>query len=104
MFNMCLVLFKLFILIYFFDPISTQDFHVLDFGAVGDGVTNDTKAVRGALAAANNSNGGRVIFDFGYKFLTGPFNITSNVILDVRGTIIASSNRTDYFSILEVPW
>ena len=78
-FIMCIVLFKLLILIHLLDFISTQDYHVLNFGAVGDGITNDTKAVRDALMAAYKTNGGRVIFDAGYKFLTGPLNVSCNV-------------------------
>ena len=84
--------------------VLAQDYHVLNFGAVGDGITNDTKAVRDALMAAYKTNGGRVIFDADYQFLTGPLNITSNVILDVRGTIIASRNTSDYFLVAKEPW
>uniref|UniRef100_A0A914CWI1 Uncharacterized protein n=1 Tax=Acrobeloides nanus TaxID=290746 RepID=A0A914CWI1_9BILA len=58
------------------------------------------------MAAATNSNGGRVIFDANYVFLTGAFNVTSNIILDVRGTILAS-NTSDEFTypiIPPLPW
>lgn len=94
----------IFLLPCFLHPVLAQDYNVLNFGAIGDGVTNDTKAVRDALEAAKSSNGGRVIFDAGYRFLTGPFNLSNNVILDVRGTIVASGNSTDYYLIEEVPW
>uniref|UniRef100_A0A914DGA2 Uncharacterized protein n=1 Tax=Acrobeloides nanus TaxID=290746 RepID=A0A914DGA2_9BILA len=60
--------------------------------------------VRAALAAAAKSNGGRVVFDAGNTFLTGCFNVTSNVILDVRGTIMASVNVSDYEVIQQLPW
>ena len=70
-------------LTFFFYIINAQDYNVLSFNAVGDGKTDDTKAVRAALAAANSRNGGRVIFPSGYTFLTGCFNLTNNVILDV---------------------
>lgn len=73
-----------------------QNYRVLDFGAKGDGTTDDTKAVRAALAAANKTNGGRVVFDSGSTFLTGAFNVTSNVILDIRGKILASTNNANY--------
>uniref|UniRef100_A0A914CIX6 Glycosyl hydrolases family 38 C-terminal domain-containing protein n=1 Tax=Acrobeloides nanus TaxID=290746 RepID=A0A914CIX6_9BILA len=33
-----------------------------------------------------------------------PLNVTSNVILDVRGTIIASRNTSDYFLVAKEPW
>ena len=69
---------------------------IASFGAVGDGKTDDTQAIRNALAKAANSSGGRVVFDAGHTFLTGPFDITSNVILDVQGKILGSSNTTEY--------
>ena len=83
---------------------GAQEYNVLKYGAKGDGKASDTNAVRGALAAAAKSNGGRVVFDAGYTFLTGCFNVTSNVILDVRGTIMASINVSDYEVIQQLPW
>lgn len=90
-----------------FNVIFGQDYHVKDFNATGDGIADDTRAVRAAMAAAEHSNGGRVIFDDGLIFLTGAFNVTSNVILDVRGRILASqSNDTAYMYPLRppLPW
>lgn len=84
--------------------IEGQTYSVLQFGAVGDGNTNDTKAVRDTLTAAANSNGGRVIFDEGYTFLTGCFNVTNNVILDVKGKILASNNTCDFVPVQPLPW
>jgi polygalacturonase len=74
----------------------SQEYHVKDFGAIGDGKTDDTNAVRAAVAAAASTNGGRVIFDVGYTFLTGCFNASSNIILDIRGTILGS-NLSDHY-------
>ena len=96
-----------FLFLYIFiisSEVRAQTYSVLQFGAVGDGKTNDTKAIRDTLAAAANSNGGRVIFDAGYTFLTGGFNVTSNVILDVRGTILGSRDYRDYVLVQPLPW
>uniref|UniRef100_A0A914D545 Pectate lyase superfamily protein domain-containing protein n=1 Tax=Acrobeloides nanus TaxID=290746 RepID=A0A914D545_9BILA len=76
----------------------------MKFNAAGDGKTNDTSAVRAALAAAENSNGGRVIFDANYTFLTGCFNVTSNIILDIRGTLLAYNNSDGYVPVQPLPW
>ena len=67
-----------------------------NYGAKGDGQTDDTSAIRSALKAVSNSNGGRVVFDAGYTFLTGGFNVTSNVILDIQGKILGSTNNANY--------
>jgi hypothetical protein len=48
------------------------------------------KAVREALGTAAANNGGEVLFVAQHKFLTGCFKITSNVILNVKGAILAS--------------
>ena len=82
----------------------TQVYHVIDFNATGNGIADDTNAVRAAVAAAINSNGGRVVFDAGYNFLTGCFNISSNFILDIRGTILGSQNSDHYALVDPLPW
>jgi hypothetical protein len=53
-------------------------------------------AVRAVLAAVTNNKGGRMLFDYGKTFLTGGFNVTNNAILDVQGTILASTNNSDF--------
>ena len=82
----------------------TQVYPVIDFNATGNGIADDTNAVRAAVAAAINSNGGRVVFDAGYTFLTGCFNISSNFILDIRGTILGSQNSDHYALVDPLPW
>ena len=69
---------------------------ITDFGGVGDGITDDTNAVRATVAAVKNSSGGRVVFDVEYTFLTGCFVISDNIILDIRGKILGS-NLTDHY-------
>lgn len=86
-----------FILVHvYIQLVRTQDYHVLNYGAVGDGKQDDTVAVRSTFSAAANGNGGRVIFDSGHTFLTGGFNVSSNIIIDIRGTILGSTNTALY--------
>jgi Pectate lyase superfamily protein len=77
-----------------------RDFDVRDFGATGDGKTLDTAAITKAIRAANAAGGGHVIFPPGV-YLTGTFELLSNVTLDVEaGAVIqGSKNVTDYASI-----
>ena len=75
---------------------SAQTYKVSAFGGVGDGVHDDTQAVRSAVAAVQNHGYGHVIFDAGKTFLTGAFNLTSNTYLDIQGTILASTNNSLY--------
>jgi polygalacturonase len=80
-------------------------FDVRDFGAVGDGATLDTAAVRSAFAAAAAANGGEVVFPAGYTFLTGPFNFTSNNAITVAGTVMFTNDpRVDWPVIPYFQW
>lgn len=65
---------------------------VVDHGAVGDGITDDTFAIRRVLQIASNnstSHATTILFPWGHTFLTGPFNLTTNVTLHVDGKIKA---------------
>ncbi len=77
-----------------------RDFDVKDFGATGDGKTLDTAAITKAIRAANAAGGGHVIFPPGV-YLTGTFELLSNVTLDVEaGAVIqGSKNLADYAPI-----
>lgn len=79
-------------------------FDVRAYGAVGDGVTDDTGAVRKAAAALEGAGGGTLLFDAGYKFLTGAFNISSNTYMVVAGTILGQTDNTKYELIQPLPW
>lgn len=71
-------------------------FNVKDYGAVGDGITLDTEAVRKAVADCA-VNGGTVLFPPG-KYLIGSVKLESNVEIYVqRGALIlGSTNINDY--------
>jgi polygalacturonase len=98
------VCFPIFCFLLNFKNILSQDFYVKDFNATGDGKTDDTNAVRAAFNAAAKNGGGRMVFDKGYVFLTGCFNMTSNIIWDIRGVILASNSSNDYVAVQPLPW
>ena len=74
-----------------------RSFDVYAFGAAGDGVTLDTKAIQSAVDKCAEL-GGVVVFSRGI-FLTGSIELRSNVELHVQtgATILGSPNIADYF-------
>lgn len=78
-------------------------YNVLDFGAIGDGKTDDTNAIRSALVAASSSPS-TVLFPSGKIFLTGAFNLSSNLILNVQGTILAFPDSAGGHFVLQPNW
>jgi parallel beta-helix repeat protein len=74
-------------------------YDVREFGAKGDGATLDTQAIQSAIRAANQAGGGTVVFLPGI-YVTGTFELLSNVTLDVEaGAVILGSRKVaDYGS------
>ena len=73
-------------------------------GAVGSGTVYDTDAVRAAVDECGAAGGGTVLFEIGFTFLTGAFNVSSNTRLQVEGTILGSPNATGYVLVEPLPW
>jgi polygalacturonase len=59
-----------------------KTYNVRDFGATGDGKTNDTAAVSKAIETASNDGGGTVHFPSG-KYMVASARIRSNVCLEL---------------------
>lgn len=62
--------------------IPKQDFPIVDFGAVGDGIHDSTAAIRAAIDAASKAGGGRVVAPPGV-WLTGAVHLRSHVELHI---------------------
>ena len=77
--------------------IPERKFVITDFGAVGDGTTTNTEAIRKAVAACSQAGGGTVSVPAG-TFVTVPFELGSNMALelDAGATILGSENFDDY--------
>ena len=61
--------------------------NVKDFGAVGDGVADDTAAIQAAINAAAASGGGFVFFN------KGSYRITSAISINSSGIVLAGQGR-----------
>jgi polygalacturonase len=80
-------------------------FPITEFGAVADGTTPATAAIRHAIEACNRSGGGRVVVPAG-TFLTGAIHLRSNVELHLeRGSTLAfSQDPADYLPVVFTRW
>lgn len=78
-----------------------KDFSILDYGAVGDGDTDCTTAIREAIAACNAAGGGRVVVPAG-TFLTGAIHLKGNVNLHLSkgATLLFSQDPADYLPVV----
>jgi polygalacturonase len=82
-----------------------RDFDVTQYGAVGDGRTDCTAAIRRAIDACHAAGGGRVVVPAG-RFLTGPVHLRSNVNLHVRkeGTLAFHQDPRAYLPAVLTRW
>lgn len=78
-----------------------RDFDITDFGAVGDGRTDCTVAIKQAISACNESGGGRVVVPEG-NFLTGAIHLKSNVNLHIseNATILFSKDKKKFLPVV----
>lgn len=79
------------------DRNSCPVFNVTDYGAIGDGRTKNTEAIKKTIESCSGAGGGTVWVPAG-KFLTGPIELKSNVTLhiDSGAHLLFSQDAADY--------
>ncbi len=72
-------------------------FNIINYGAVGDGYTLNTKSINEAITDCSDKGGGKVIVPPGL-WLTGPIELKSNVNLHLEkgALLMLSKNHADY--------
>lgn len=72
--------------------------YVSDYGAKGDGVTDDAKAIQKCIDACSADGGGDVVFNKGEVFLSGPVEIKPyvNIILEQQSVWRANPDESIY--------
>src|SRR2546430_2567238 len=87
------------------DPLlGTRIYNIVDYGAKGDGVTLDTKALQAAIDACNKDQGGTVLVPAGV-FVIGTVELKSNVTLHIaaQGKLLGSGDGKQYFASDAIP-
>ena len=82
-----------------------KDFSIVKYGALTDGVTDNSAAIRDAIAACNKAGGGRVVVPAG-EFVTGAIHLKSNVNLHVSkgATLKFSRDPKAYLPVVFTRW
>ena len=75
-----------------------MEYNVIDFGALGDGITTDTRSIQSAIDACSASGGGRVTLPGGHTYRCGTLILRSNLELHLEmGAVLkGSDDLSDY--------
>ena len=77
---------------------------VVDFGAVGDGLTLNTEAIQSAIAACAEAGGGTVVIPAGL-WMTGPITLASKVRLHTeKGALVSFSRNPQHYPLQLSQW
>jgi len=78
------------------EAVQQISYNVKNYGAIGDGTTDDTTAIQACITAVNTAGGGTVFFPAGSYNVTSSITLYSNITLkgEPRNSIIDLSSAT----------
>lgn len=84
---------------------AERDYTITEFGAINDGRSDASSALRAAITACHNAGGGRVVVPAG-EFLCGPIHLLSNVNLHLQAgsRLRFSTDPQDYLPAVHTRW
>ncbi len=77
---------------------TCAEFNIVDFGAVGDGLTDDAAAIQATIDSCRAAGGGIVVIPAGRTFLCGPICLASSMELRLEpgSTLLASPDESAF--------
>jgi polygalacturonase len=94
------------ILEYIIEPsFPEKNYNITSYGAVGDGLTDCTRAFKKAIDECSKNGGGMVLVPEGI-FLTGPIHLKNNVNLNITENAVVkfSGDKNKYLPVVFTRW
>ena len=81
-----------------------DSFNIINFGAVADGISINTKSINDAITACNKKGGGVVVIPKGI-WITGPVVLLSNVNLHLqKNALLQFTNNLSQYKLITTSW